>query len=48
MIAMFVMTLKKIHERWTRAAGPLVVDEREAVSEHALRQNEFAQTKMRT
>ena len=29
MIAMFVVTLKKVHERWTRVARPLVVDENE-------------------
>ena len=29
MIAMFVVTLKKVHERWTRVARPLVVDESE-------------------
>ena len=29
MIGMFVVTLKKVHERWTRVARPLVVDETE-------------------
>lgn len=29
MIGMFALTLKKVHERWTRVARPLVVDDTE-------------------
>jgi len=29
MLVMFVATLKKVHERWTRVARPLVIDESE-------------------
>ena len=57
---LFLENPQKIHDsnvrddakKDTRAVdesrGAVSVDESEAVSEHALRQNEFAQTKMRT